>query len=168
MAISFAAGAASYIAKSEGGAMDAVDTRFTPQAIKDGEWAGWTLWSPDPFELWAGPFYARRDPDGAMVCAFRALRKHMNGHGAMHGGALMTFADYAIFCIATEHLQETSAVTVQMSCEFVGAVQEGDLVECRGEVVRAGGSLIFLRGLIETARGVALTYSAVLKKTKPR
>jgi len=147
---------------------DAPDSRWTPQLVTDGDWAGWTLWSPDPFELWAGPFYARRDERGEMVCAFRAERKHMNGHGAMHGGCLMTFADYAIFCIATEHLKETSAVTVQMSCEFVGAVREGEMVECRGEVVRAGGSLIFLRGQIETQAGVALTYSAVLKKVRKR
>lgn len=154
-----------YIAKPQRGAMD--DTRWTPQPVEDGEWAGWTLWSPDPFELLAGPFYARREADGQMVCAFRAERKHMNGHGAMHGGCLMTFADYAIFCFASGHLPETSAVTVQMSCEFVGAAREGQLVVATGEVVRAGGSLIFLRGQIESDGATLLTFSAVLKKNRP-
>ncbi|HEY5288568.1 MAG TPA: PaaI family thioesterase, partial [Caulobacteraceae bacterium] len=65
--------------------MEGGDTRWTPQVIQEGEWAGWSLWSPDPFELLAGPFYASRDEAGRMVCAFRAERKHMNGHGAMHG-----------------------------------------------------------------------------------
>jgi uncharacterized protein (TIGR00369 family) len=146
--------------------MDEPDSRWTPQAIADGEWAGWTLWSADPFELLAGPFYARRDETGRMICAFRAERKHMNGHGAMHGGCLMTFADYAIFCIASEHLQDSGSVTAQMNCDFVDAAFEGELVECVGEVVRAGASLVFVRGQITAAGRVALTYSAILKKTK--
>jgi uncharacterized protein (TIGR00369 family) len=148
--------------------MDALDEKWTPQAVTEGEWAGWTLWSPDPFELLAGPFYARWDPDGRMVCAFRAERKHMNGHGAMHGGCLMTFADYAIFCIASEHLQESGSVTAQMNCDFIDAAFEGDLVETRGEVIRAGGSMIFVRGLVETAGRPLLSYSAIMKKVRRR
>jgi uncharacterized protein (TIGR00369 family) len=103
-----------------------------------------------------------------MVCAFRAERKHMNGHGAMHGGALMTFADYAIFCIATEHLQDSGSVTAQMSCEFIDAAFEGEVVETRGEVIRAGASLVFIRGLVETAGRPLLSYSAILKKVRRR
>ena len=148
--------------------MEGGDTRWTPQAIQEGEWAGWSLWSPDPFELLAGPFYARRDEDGRMVCAFRAERKHMNGHGAMHGGCLMTFADYAIFCIAAEQLQDSGSVTAQLNCDFIDAAFEGEVVECTGEVVRAGASLIFVRGQIQTGARVVLTYSAILKKTKKR
>jgi len=148
--------------------MEGGDTRWTPQVIQEGEWAGWSLWSPDPFELLAGPFYARRDEAGRMVCAFRAERKHMNGHGAMHGGCLMTFADYAIFCIASEHLQDSGSVTAQLNCDFIDAAFEGDIVECTGEVVRAGASLVFVRGQIETGGRIALTYSAILKKTRQR
>jgi uncharacterized protein (TIGR00369 family) len=144
------------------------DGNWTPVEITEGEWAGWRLWSSDPYELLSGPFYARRDADGAMVCAFRAERKHMNGHGAMHGGCLMTFADYAIFCIATEHLQDSGSVTAQMSCEFIDAAFEGDFVEARGEVIRAGNSLVFVRGLIETASRPLLGYSAILKKVRRR
>ena len=144
------------------------DARWTPQEVKEGEWAGWTLWSPDPFELLAGPFFARRDENGRMVCAFRAERKHMNGHGAMHGGCLMTFADYAVFCIGTEAIQGAGSVTAQMSCEFIDAAFEGDLVEARGEVIRAGASLIFMRGMVETAGRALLSYSAILKRVRKR
>jgi uncharacterized protein (TIGR00369 family) len=139
---------------------------WTPQAVTEGEWAGWTLWSADPFELLAGPFYARQDEDGRRICAFRAERKHMNSHGAMHGGCLMTFADYAIFCLASEHLGPGSAVTAQMSCDFVGAALEGEQIECTGEVVRAGGALIFLRGEIRAEGRIVFIYSAILKKMR--
>jgi uncharacterized protein (TIGR00369 family) len=148
---------------NDGGA----DQTWTGEPITQGEWAGWRIWSPDPYELLSGPFYARRDEAGGMVCAFLAERKHMNGHDNMHGGCLMTFADYALFCIATDHLEET-AVTAQMSCEFIGAAHEGDLVEASGEVIRAGGSLIFLRGMITTAGRPLLSFSAILKKVRRR
>ena len=144
------------------------DNPWTSKLVTEGVWAGWSCYDTDPFEVLAGPFYARRDETGRMVCAFRAERKHMNGHGAMHGGCLMTFADYAIFCIASEHLQDSGSVTAQMNCDFVDAAFEGELVECVGEVVRAGASLIFVRGQITAAGRVTLTYSAILKKTKKR
>jgi len=80
----------------------------------------------------------------------------------------MTFADYAIFCIATEHLQDSGSVTAQMSCEFIDAAFEGEVVETRGEVIRAGASLVFIRGLVETAGRPLLSYSAILKKVRKR
>jgi len=139
---------------------------YSFEEITDGEWAGWRVWSADPYELLSGPFYARRAEDGAMVCAFRAEKKHMNGGGFMHGGCLMTFADYALFCIATDDLQGTGSVTASFNAEFVDAAREGDIVEARGEVVRAGGSLVFIRGQISTAGRCLLNFSAIVKKVR--
>ena len=71
--------------------------------VTDGEWAGWQCYpGGDPFEDLAGPFYYRVDADGRKVCAFRAERKHMNGGGFMHGGCVMTFADFCLFVIARD------------------------------------------------------------------
>src|SRR5579863_5136204 len=129
--------------------MDGGDTQapWGPQEIAEGEWAGWRAWSSDPFETLAGPFYARRGEDGRMVCAFKAERKHMNGMGFMHGGCLLTFADYALFCIADEALKDSDNVTASLNGEFIDAAREGERIEAAGEVVRAGGSLVFIRGL---------------------
>ena len=52
--------------------------------------------------------------------------------------------------------------------EFVGAVPQGSLVECRGEVVKAGRSMVFVRGLITTGDEPVMNFSAVIKKTRPR
>ena len=142
---------------------------YSFEEISDGEWAGWRIWSADPFELLAGPFYCRRADDGAMVCAFQAETKHMNGGGFMHGGCLMTFADYALFCIATDDIQgPASSVTVSFNSEFVDAARVGERVEARGEVVRAGGSLIFVRGQITAAGRVLMTFSAIIKRVSGR
>jgi len=135
--------------------------------VTEGEWAGWRIWSSDPFELYAGPFYTQRRDDG-MVCAFRAEQKHMNGGGFMHGGALMTFADYSIFAIAGDALAGSGSVTASMNCEFIDGARAGEWVEARGEVVRNGGSLVFLRGLVTAEGRPALNFSAIIKKVRRR
>ena len=148
--------------------MDGGDAQvpYSMTEITEGEWAGWKLWSSDPFELLSGPFYCRRTPDGRHVCAFRAEQKHMNGGGVMHGGCLMTFADYALFCIADEELQGTGSVTASMNCEFIDAARIGDLVEASGEVVRAGRSLVFIRGMVTTSGKPLLNFSAIVKRVR--
>ena len=139
---------------------------WTPQLVTEGEWAGWGRYETDPYENLTGPFYARRDEAGQMVCAFRAERKHMNGSGAMHGGCMATFADYALFMIADEALANSGSVTASLNCEFVDGAQEGELIEARGEVVRAGGSMVFVRGLISTAGRPIANFSAIVKKVR--
>jgi uncharacterized protein (TIGR00369 family) len=150
--------------------MDGGDAQapWVAQEITEGEWAGWRIWSSDPYELLSGPFYARRNEEGRMVCAFRAEKKHMNGGGFMHGGCLLTFADYALFCIADEALKDTGSVTASLNGEFIDAAVEGELIEATGEVVRAGGSLVFIRGMVSTGGRPLLNFSAIVKKVRWR
>lgn len=137
--------------------------------MAEGEWAGWkTYIGGDPFEDHAGPFYWKTEADGRPVCAFRAERKHMNGGGSMHGGCIMTFADYCLFVIARDALNDSHSVTATFNGEFVGGAPVGALVEGRGEVVKAGRSMVFVRGLITTGGEPVMSFSAVVKKTRPR
>ncbi|PHY22302.1 PaaI family thioesterase [Caulobacter sp. BP25] len=140
-----------------------------PRLIETGDWAGWRTWSGlDPFEDQSGPFYFREGEDGRVTTAFRAETKHMNGGGFMHGGCMMTFADFSLFAIAWKELADSRAVTVSLNGEFVGPARPGDLVTATGEVVRAGGSLLFVRGLVSTGTGPMLNFSGVIKKIKAR
>ncbi|THD79209.1 MAG: PaaI family thioesterase [Phenylobacterium sp.] len=147
------------------------DNNYTSRLIEvtEGPWAGWS-WYPggDPYEDLSGPFYFKSDPDGRPRCAFRAERKHLNGGGFLHGGCVMTFADFALFVIGREAIEGDRAVTATFNGEFVGTAHEGDLVECTGEVVKAGRSMVFLRGLIESGGEPVMSFSAVLKKMGPR
>lgn len=147
---------------------DAGYPTFTHVTLTEGPWAGWTVYEGEPFEDHAGPFYYRMDASGAPVCAMRTEAKHMNGGGFMHGGALMTFADYAIFIFARDHLTDSSSVTATLNADFVGAVPLGALLECRGEVVKGGRSLVFLRGLMTVEGQTVFSFSAVIKKTGQR
>jgi uncharacterized protein (TIGR00369 family) len=134
-----------------------------------GEWDGWTLIvGGDPYEDLSGPFYMRDEGDGTRRSAFKVETKHLNGSGNLHGGCLMTFADFSLFMIAHETLQGVESVTVSLNGEFVGPAREGDLVKCAGEVVRAGRSMVFIRGLITCAGSPLLSFSGVVKKFGPR
>jgi acyl-coenzyme A thioesterase PaaI-like protein len=133
----------------------------------EGEFAGWRTWSRDNFETHNGPFYHRMDDEGRIQCAFRVEPKHLNGASNVHGGAFMSFADYCLFAIATPVLQGPG-VTVSFACEFLDAAREGELVEGSGEIMRAGGSMIFLRGLLKSAERPLFTFSGTIKRVKRR
>jgi acyl-coenzyme A thioesterase PaaI-like protein len=151
----------------DGGAEES--TGWGPPIPGEGEWADWLQYvGGDPFEDHAGPFYFKMDPDGTPRCAFRAEKKHMNGGGFMHGGCIMTFADYCLFVIARDCLEGVHSVTATFNGEFVGSVPLGALVECKGEVVKNARSMVFLRGLITTSGAPVMSFSAVIKKTRPR
>lgn len=133
----------------------------------EGEFAGWRTWTRDSFETHTGPFYHRMDENGRIACAFRVGPKHLNGSGNVHGGCLMTFADYCLFALASPVLQGPG-VTVSFASEFLDAAREGDLIECIGEVTRAGGSLIFVRGMLTSAERPLFSFSGTIKRTKRR
>jgi acyl-coenzyme A thioesterase PaaI-like protein len=59
-------------------------------------------------------------------------------------------------------------VTVSLNGEFIGPARPGDLVTSTGEVIKAGGSLLFVRGLISTGTGPMLNFSGVIKKIRAR
>lgn len=136
-----------------------------PKLVTEGEWAGWRNWSGDPFETQSGPYYFREEA-GRIRCAFRAERKHMNGGNFMHGGCVMTFADFALFAIADEVLRDERAVTLSLNGEFIGTARIGDLIEATGEVVKAGKSVVFVRGLVSTGSSPMMTFSGVIKKVR--
>ena len=133
--------------------------------IETGQWAGWRTWPHDTFESGVGPFYYRRDDNNRVVCRFIAEPRHMNGGGFMHGGCFLTFADYSCFAISEEYTQGPS-VTVNLSGDFLSAASVGDVMEATGEVTRAGGRLIYVRGMITANGKPALSFTSVITRIK--
>ena len=139
-----------------------------PTLVTEGEFAGWKNWAYDAFETRAGPFYYREETDGAVVCAFRAEQRHMNGGGFMHGGCMMTFADFALFSIPQREMAGGWGVTMNLSGDFLDAVRVGQMVEARGEVTRAGGKTVFVRGLVTADGAPALSFTGIIRKVSRR
>ena len=78
----------------------------------------------------------------------------------------MTFADYALFMIAGGMDASVHGVTVTCNVEFVDGAEPGKLLTARGEVVRAGFSMVFVRGMICDGDRPVTVFSGTLKKVR--
>lgn len=137
-----------------------------PTPVTEGPFAGWMTWGlgSDPFETLTGPYHMKRLDDGAgWLCGFLPGPQNCNGHGNIHGGALMTFADFCLFAHAHDDLAGP-CVTVQFESQFTGGAKPGAIIESRGEVTRSTRSLVFVRGLMSQEGRPVLAYSGLLKR----
>ena len=134
--------------------------------VTEGEFAGWRAWPADPWDMHSGPFFMRQDDDGSILCAFRVAPKHINSQGSLHGGAMMTFADFVAFAISDPSEKE-GTVTVTLNSQFLRAAYLGDLIEGRGEVLRAGRRLVFTAGTLSTGGQAIFNFSATMMRTTP-
>lgn len=128
------------------------------------ETAMWLSLKGEPFDELAGPFEYRLDDDGSVLCRFLPEQRNTNGLGIVHGGSLLTFADYCLFVSAKNLIGDDRTVTVSMSADFAGMVRPGSTVEARCDVVKTGRSLIFLRGLITSSGDPVMSFSGVMKR----
>ena len=119
----------------------------------------------DPFEDHVGPL-GYKVVDGTFTFAFLADARHRNTAGTVHGGMLMTFADFALCLTATWDQPGEKCVTVSCNSEFVAPGRPGDLIEASGEVVRRTKSLTFVRGQVYAGDRILLNYSAIVKRIR--
>ena len=73
-----------------------------------------------------------------------------------------------LFQTAYQEMEGKNGVTIQLDSTFIDGAYVGELVEATGEVVRAGGSLIFVRGQITTGQRTLMTFSGVIRKFDKR
>lgn len=125
--------------------------------------AGFMHYEGDAAEDRLGPFFGRVTGQG-FETAFRAQQSHCNAHNTVHGGILMSFADYSL-CMAGIH-GETGVNVLTVSCnnEFLAPAHEGDLIYGRCEVLREGKSLIFVRCVLSVNDEPVLNSSGVVKR----
>ena len=119
----------------------------------------------DPLEDHVGPL-GYKVVDGTITFAFLADARHRNTAGTVHGGMLMTFADFALCLTATWDQPGEKCVTVSCNSEFVAPGRPGDLIEASGEVVRRTKSLTFVRGQVYAGDRILLNYSAIVKRIR--
>ena len=121
-------------------------------------------WEGDSAEDYIGPFFFYME-DGHPRTAFRAQAHNCNAHNAVHGGVLMAFADYTL-CISANGGESESVATVSQNNEFTAPAQQGDLITGHGEVIRRGGSMVFVRCELRVEDTVVLMSSAVIKRLR--
>jgi uncharacterized protein (TIGR00369 family) len=119
----------------------------------------------DPFEDHVGPFYFRISADarqaGSVHCVLPTEARHGNYAGGVHGGAILTFADYALCLVAGRAADggtnSVFAMTVSIAVEFLDAGRIGVPLEASGEPLQVTGRLAFARGTVtQEGRTIAL------------
>lgn len=129
--------------------------------MKDPRLKGWRIFDDmSPYAELVGPVYVKEE-GGERRMAFVVEPKHCNRAGFAHGGALMGFADIGLSYISEDPGQPTASVT--FTYEFAAPAKVGDLVECRGEVIRKTRSLIFCRGQLTVGDKIVVNCSTVEK-----
>ncbi|MEO0879723.1 MAG: PaaI family thioesterase [Pseudomonadota bacterium] len=129
---------------------------------------GWLLQSHlETFSGHAGPYLFRKDPAQSGV-GFFAEPHHANLNGVVHGGALLTLADMALWDICRREIGIFRGATVTLNAEFVGPGAVGQFIEASGEMVRAGGRLLFARGLVTSGGETLLSFSGALKRLREK
>jgi uncharacterized protein (TIGR00369 family) len=126
---------------------------------------------PDPFEDHVGPFYYRIQGDarqaGSVHCVLPTHERHGNYAGGVHGGATLTFADYALCLVAGRAADGGTntafAVTVSIAVEFLDAGRVGLPLEASGEPLQVTGRLAFARGSITQQGKLIALWSGVCR-----
>jgi uncharacterized protein (TIGR00369 family) len=104
-----------------------------------------------------GAIYVRVS-DGTM--ALTVSQSHGNMLGIAHGGLLATLADCALGS-AVARQSGKSAVTVQMSLDYMNAVKMGDWLEAHVQIDKLGRRLIYASCLMKAGDRVMLKANAV-------
>lgn len=100
------------------------------------------------------PIYAKKTPD-AVILAVRLAEAHTNARGFAHGGFISALADNAMGHSLVTKLdpEKKSAVTVNLSVDFLGSAQIGQWVEFTTTFIKTGGTICFTQCFV-TADGV--------------
>ena len=113
-----------------------------------------------------GPFFFNMEGEHPRT-VFRVQEQHCNAHDSVHGGVLMAFADYTL-CLGANGGESESVATVSLNCEFIAPAYKGNLIHGRGEVIRRGGSMVFVRCELLADDNIILASSAVIKRIRSK
>ncbi|MES0874079.1 PaaI family thioesterase [Sinimarinibacterium thermocellulolyticum] len=110
--------------------------------------AGWRSIEGRGFTAQLGPIWVLGGAGERQIGFIATAQQGNDQAGAVHGGALMTFADIALGYAAADALGGSHLVTAQLQVHFVSGGRVGEFIHCRPELVRRSTHLIFVRGLL--------------------
>lgn len=133
---------------------------------------GWTIITDEGFIGLIGPFFYKEtnpeETNRGLLFSFPTDKRHHNLRGVLQGGALMTFADRLLGMTTRILTQAPRTATMQLDVQFIDAVQIGERVEARPELLRATKNTAFLRTTLTAAGRTVGQASGMWKLLHPR
>ena len=142
-------------------------------AKPDPDYPGWFTWGELPAESFAAQtgriVFKPTEPGRAVVRMFPEDR-HMNLGGSIHGGAVMSFIDMALFSggfcagMARGHY-----VTLDLATRFIARGKSGMPLDAHVRLLKqTPGGLVFIDGHCEQEGAICYSFSGSLKRIKSR
>lgn len=138
--------------------------RHEPDPDHPGWWT-WDVAGAARFNDAIGKLLTRPGGAGRAMCRMFPGAAHSNLGDKVHGGALMTFVDMALY--AGGGMAGASvghAVTLECSVQFLSPAELGQPLDAEVEVLRETGRLVFMRGRLLQGEVLVAAFSASLRK----
>ncbi len=112
------------------------------------------------------PIYVRRD-GSTLSLGLRIAAAHCNARGLLHGGVISALADNAMGLACVLETDNSSALTVNLSVDFLAIGQIGQWLEVRSHPAKVGRSMAFADARI-MADGALIAKAAATFRLTPR
>jgi acyl-coenzyme A thioesterase PaaI-like protein len=129
-------------------------------------WLRWGFRDPSRYTGLLGKMIVRQEPDGRVRMRAFPDRSHSNLADKVHGGALLGYIDVALFATSRMHglIDAGTAVTLDLSTQFIGAADFDRELDMVGEVLRETRRFIFLRGLVEQGDTLIASFTGTVRR----
>ena len=142
-------------------------------ATEDPDNPGWYSWGEFPrgsFAAATGKLLFKPEGDGRARCRIFPTEAMLNMGGSIHGGAVMSFIDMALFAGGRcAGMEAGHYVTLDCSVHFIGRGRIGVPLDAEVRLVKqTGGGHVFLIGTCEQEGEPTHSFTGTLKRVKAR
>ncbi len=138
--------------------------RHEPAPDHPGWWT-WALADDSRFNAVIGKLLVRADGPGRALCRMFPEERHSNLGDMVHGGAILTFVDMALFAggrLAGANVMR--AVTLDLSTRFLSRGRIGVPLDAEVELLRETKRLAFMAGRVVQEGELVAHFTGALRK----
>ena len=153
--------------------MNDVQLRLPDGVTEDLDNPGWYSWGEFPAGSFAGAtgkLLFKPDGEGHARCRMFPTDAHLNLGGSIHGGAVMSFIDMALFAGGRcAGMEKGHYVTLDCAVHFVGRGRANVPLDAEVRLVKqTKGGHVFLIGTCEQDGEPTHSFTGTLKRVKSR
>ena len=142
-------------------------------AKPDPDHHGWFTWGalpPESFAAQTGRIIFKPTDAGRATVRMFPEDRHMNFGGSIHGGAVMSFIDMALFSGGfCSGMARGHYVTLDLATRFIARGQSGIPLDAHVRLLKqTPGGLVFLDGHCEQDEAICYSFTGTLKRIKTR
>jgi uncharacterized protein (TIGR00369 family) len=120
------------------------------------------------FSTHNGPYF-EKPAEGRVLRGFRAVPRHANAHGIVHGGMLAAFID-STMGVAVHRFTGRRSVTLRLVTDFLAPGRIGEWIEAEAELVGSDETVAHIRAALRGPRHLVMTglgSFALLRSARP-